>query len=357
MNLKIDKDIWQYLTESRKNIVMYGMGNGADKILSVCEKKGIEVLDFFASDGFVRGHSFHGKRVLSYSEAKEKYGADNMIVLMSFASSLPEVIDNVMRISEECELYAPDVPVFGDTLFDMEFFLEHKSEIEEVWQSLADDRSREVLESVLNYKLSGSPRYLESVVDKREEVYRDILCADKISSALDLGAYNGDTVRELAEYSESLREVTALEPDARNFKKLSAYAEGETRFRVNCVNAAAWDRTGVLEFSSDGNRNSNVGGGKKRVSVEAISTDSLDIESLDYIKYDVEGSEKEALLGSRRTIEKYSPALLVSLYHRSEDIFVLPKLVRELGADYSFYLRRYRYIPAWDLNLLCVKTK
>ena len=49
------KDLWSYLCESDKKIVMYGMGNGADKILSICERRGIEVSDFFASDGFVRG--------------------------------------------------------------------------------------------------------------------------------------------------------------------------------------------------------------------------------------------------------------------------------------------------------------
>jgi peptidoglycan/xylan/chitin deacetylase (PgdA/CDA1 family) len=49
------------------------MGNGADKILDVLDAHGITVSDFFASDGFVRGHSFHGKRVLSFSEIKEKY--------------------------------------------------------------------------------------------------------------------------------------------------------------------------------------------------------------------------------------------------------------------------------------------
>ena len=54
-------DLWQYLASTDKKIVMYGMGNGADKILAVCERYGIEIADFFASDGFVRGHSFHGK--------------------------------------------------------------------------------------------------------------------------------------------------------------------------------------------------------------------------------------------------------------------------------------------------------
>ena len=58
-------DLWSYLQKTDKKIVMYGMGNGADKILEICSRRSIEVADFFASDGFVRGHSFHVKRVLS----------------------------------------------------------------------------------------------------------------------------------------------------------------------------------------------------------------------------------------------------------------------------------------------------
>ena len=31
------KDLWSYLSESTKPIILYGMGDGADKILDVCE--------------------------------------------------------------------------------------------------------------------------------------------------------------------------------------------------------------------------------------------------------------------------------------------------------------------------------
>ena len=67
------EDMWDILAKETRPIVVYGMGNGADKILQVCEERGITVADTFASDGFVRGHSFHGKKVLTWSETKEKY--------------------------------------------------------------------------------------------------------------------------------------------------------------------------------------------------------------------------------------------------------------------------------------------
>ena len=91
-------DLWHRLQDAAREgrpVVMYGMGNGADKILAVCEGYGIEISDFFASDGFVRGHAFHGKEVLSYSAMREKYRERGLdpIVLLSFASSRPEVLD------------------------------------------------------------------------------------------------------------------------------------------------------------------------------------------------------------------------------------------------------------------------
>ena len=358
MNLKIECDLWKYLASSDKVKVMYGMGNGADKILGICAERGIEISDFFASDGFVRGHSFHGKVVLSYSEIKEKYGAENVIVLLSFASSLPEVIANINKIAAECELYAPDVPVFPSELFDMDFYNRHKDEIDATCDMLADEESRRIFERVVAYKLTGRIDLLEAAVSDKSAVYRELLDAENIRRCADLGAYNGDTVRELAEYAGELSEVVAFEPDRRNFKKLSLYAEGEERFSVSAVNAAAWSCDTVLEFSLEGNRNSSVGGKGKSVQTEARSLDGvLAGGSVDYIKYDVEGSEREALIGSCETIKRFAPKLLVSLYHRSEDIFALPRLVSEISDRYSFYLRRYRYIPAWDLNLICIPKK
>ena len=75
---------------------------------------------------------------------------------------------------------------------------------------------------------------------------------------------------------------------------------------------------------------------------------------IDYIKYDVEGAETEALLGSRAIIQRDTPALLVSAYHRSADLFRLPLLVHELNPDYKLYLRRMAGVPAWDINLYAV---
>lgn len=352
MNLSVKTDLWQYLATANKPILMYGMGNGADKILRVCESYGIEIADFFASDGFVRGHSFHGKVVLSYSQAKEKYGS--FIVLLSFASSLPDVLETIHRIASENELYAPDVPVFGDQLFHMDFFKQHERELDRVYDLWADQLSRDTFRAVIEYKLSGNIDFLASCESDEASVTRQLLCPEDIRCYADLGAYNGDTVKKLIPLAPPLSRVIAMEPDRRNFRKLSEYATTLSgTINISPLPLAAWDKHEMLSMDASGNRNANLSGqGKKTVEVEADALDNVIGDCRpDYIKYDVEGSEYRALLGSRQTIATHRPRLLVSLYHRSEDLFILPQLLREIAPNYRFYLRKLPYIPAWDLNL------
>jgi FkbM family methyltransferase len=334
---------------------MYGMGNGADKILAVCDRFGISVADFFASDGFVRGHSFHGKRVLSYTEVKEKYGVENLIVLLSFGSSLPDVLELFDRMNGECEFYAPDVPVCGDQLFCSAFYQSHREEILAVEALLADEESRRIYREVIAYKLDGRISHLRAAESDKASVYTELLDAPSIRTAADLGAYNGDTVRELMTFAPRLSHVVAMEPDRRNFRKLSDFAATLDAPRIEAIHAAAWHESATLSFADSGNRNAGAFAKGKQIEVAALPLDTvLNGRGVDYIKYDVEGAEKEAILGSAKTILAHHPRLLISAYHRSEDLFALPLQIHALDPSYRLYLRRYPYVPAWDLNLICL---
>ena len=358
-------DLWERLQSERRPVVLYGMGNGADKILRVCAEKKITVSGVFASDEFVRGQQFHGFPVVRWSDVKATYGADGVVVLMAFASARPEVLENVKRISEEATLLAPDVPVFGEGLFDRAYATAHRSELAAARDLLCDDESRRIFDLVLRYKLSGEVQFLFDAVSDEREISETVLRPDRIRSAADLGAYTGDTIRSLASRAPNLETVFALEPDPRNFRKLSEYAASESRFRVVPVEAAAWSDETDLIFDESGNRNASAiknrstvlanRPAKSRV-VRALPLDRVvGSERVDFIKYDVEGSEREALLGSRKTILRDKPTLLVSVYHRVGDLFDLPLFVsRQFPVYRRFFLRRAAGIPAWDLNFYAV---
>ena len=375
-------DLWPYLADAHREgrpIVMYGMGNGADKILTVCEHYGIAVSDFFASDGFVRGHSFHGKTVLSFSDVCEKYGAENLIVLLSFASSRPGVLKLIESVAAKCELYAPDVPVCGEELFDRAFYEAHRNEIAAARALFADEESRRVYDGIIKYKLTGRIDVLRATESAPDKAYRDILHAERFAVAADLGAYNGDSIRELRAYAPHLAHAIAMESDRRNYRKLTEYAEALRAsgdpLHLWAVNEGAWNEPTVLTFHDSGNRNAGVckapatktdsplpstADNKFFGKIVEVTVNALDNvvattvgtdTHIDYVKYDVEGAEREALLGSRNVILRDAPALLVSAYHRSGDLFSLPLLVHDLNPNYRLYLRRMAGIPAWDINL------
>jgi len=336
--------------------VVYGMGNGADKLIERFKKYNTEISDFFASDGFVRGHTFHGMRVKSFSEIKETY--PEFVIVLSFASNREEVIEMLAKIDSEHEMYVPDMPVAGDEYFDREFYNAHYDEILKAYGHFADEESKNAYASIINYKLSGKMRYLMDAYSTKDELYAEI-SASQIKTYIDAGAYNGDTSKEAIRYFPDLCEIVAIEPDPKNYKKLIRFSETLDSPRIKAVNAAVWNHDGAGEFSSSGNRNSSISSTTsyqhKETDVSLISIDSLEI-SPDYIKYDVEGAELEALIGSHETIERAHPALLVSLYHRSRDIFDIPNYLSDNYPFYRMALRRLKCLPAWEIDLLLFDT-
>ncbi len=349
-------DIWTELKNEGLPILIYGMGNGADKIINVFEKYGIEYKDVFASDGFVRGHAYRGKTVISYTQACEKYGND-FVIVVSFGSKLPDVIERIYKLEEKHRVFCPDVPVCDGALFNEGFFDLHENELYKARSLFSDDISKEVFDNIIRFKLTGKPCYLKATAFYENEV-DNILNLDAYRAYADLGAYNGDTIKKYTSLCNNINTIYAFEPDLRNFKKLSKYCEELTHINSFLFNNAVCECDRVLKFSSSGNRNSSGASSgsfqHKTVEIEGKALDNVATQ-VDFIKYDVEGLEYEALLGSKRLIGECMPDLLVSMYHKSEDMYALPILINKLNPDYKLYLRRLPYIPAWDLNLYAIK--
>ena len=144
-------DMWDELSKESRPIVVYGMGNGADKLISRFEKYNIKISDFFASDGFVRGHTFHGYRVKSFSEIKETYS--DFVIVLSFASNREDVIEMLSEIDKNYDMYVPDMPVAGgDEYFDREFYNEHYEEIIDAYKKFSDEDSKNAYCNIIQYK-------------------------------------------------------------------------------------------------------------------------------------------------------------------------------------------------------------
>lgn len=355
-NFIIEKiSCFDILKNENRPIFIYGMGDGAIKIINEMRRRQIPVAGFFASDEFVRGHSFEGYRVHKLSEIEAQ--VDDFVIVLAFAVGYPELYQKILSISKKHTLYAPDVPVVGTEIFDYDYYLKNYKKLQSFFEILSDEKSRMVLADIINYKISGKIDYLTHAESEKGEIYQSLLKVDKTEKYVDLGAYNGDTVKELLFYTEgSFSKIYAVEPDAKNYRKLSSYLDTLNRDAdIKKYPCAAWSEKTILEFSARAGRHSSLKKGGNEI--EALSADYiLDGKSATLIKMDVEGAEYQAILGCRNTIRQFNPRMIVSVYHRSEDIFALPLLLYEINPCCSMYLRHMSYIPAWD-TLLITKPK
>ena len=332
--IKEKQSVWDKLKAEKKPIFIYGMGDGALKIMSVFRKRGITLAGIFASDDFVRGHSFEGYKVHKLSEVEEM--VDDFVVVLAFAAGYQSIVDKVHEIAEKHTLYVPDVPVTGGGLFTYEYCIKNAEKLQLVYDSLYDDYSRKVYSNIINFK-----------------IYRDIIKPNMGETYVDLGAYNGDTIREVLEFTHGrYAGIYALEPDKKNYRKLSKFVEGMKY--VYPYNTAAWCVDTELPFEAKAGRQSAISANSGNM-IAARSVDSiLGRKAATIIKMDVEGFEREAIWGAAQTIAHYTPKLMISLYHRNEDIFELPLLIKMLNPNYKLYIRHQLYIPAWETNLYAV---
>lgn len=332
-NLKSWEDT---LRETKKPILLYGMGDGAEKLLSEFGKRSIKVKGIFASDAFVRGHSFRDMPVMTLKEAQATFG--DFLAVPAFA----------LR-GDECKLFTdfphelvmPNMPVAGDEICDKTYIQSHIDEFSYIYENLADEKSKQVMESVLSFNITGDVHMLFLSPDENYSFDPHNL------AHVDAGAYDGDTALEFARTNSSYTKLFAIEPDPKNFAKLQ---ENTASLRdIVLVNKAAWSENGTASFALSKGRGSTLSQDGKGYT-ELVTIDSLcSGVPVGSIKIDCEGSDAEALCGAVNLICDHRPQIAAAVYHRASDMFAIPRLIRYYYPKYKLFMRKINYIPPWDV--------
>lgn len=350
MNLEITPlSVWEKLKNTTEPIIMYGTGNGADKVLDAFNDKGIEIQGVTASSAFVRERFFRGFKVMPISYFEEQY--ESFTLIITFGTSIPEVMDNIYSLSAKHRILVPVVPVIGTDVFDEEFLNKNRKKIEKAYSLLADDFSKKIYSGYINFLYGGELSDLRAITTAEDEAFTNILHLNESEVYVDIGAYRGDTVDKLLSYTDSsYSAIICAEPDTKTYKKLVEHCGQLEKFEA--FNCAVTGIDGEIGFSDVHGRQSAVGGDRM--------TPSLSLPTLcegvipTFIKIDSEGCEYDILLNSGNILKEYKPKLNIAAYHKCEDIFTLPLLINELNPGYKIHLRHHPYIPAWDTNFYCV---
>lgn len=340
-------NVWTAMKNSSLPIILYGMGNGADKVLDELQKRDIRPSGVMSSDDFCRYQDFRGFTVKKQKDFEREYG--DFLIALCFGSSLPDVMAHIKEVEQQHPLLVPNVPVAGDVIADEAFFERFKEDIKAAYSLLADEQSRFVFKGALDFIYTGRTEYLYAIESPKDEAFDNILKL-KNESYLDLGAYRGDTVEEFLRFSDKYKSITAVEPNPKNYRKLCEYLENVKG--ATAINAGISDRDGYMTISRKGGRMPTLGD-PDGIEVPVRTVDSLNL-SPTYIKVDIEGMESAMLRGAENTIKTFKPKINLAAYHRSEDVFKLVLQLHSICPDYRIFLRKHPYIPLWNLNIYAV---
>lgn len=165
--------------------------------------------------------------------------------------------------------------------------------------------------------------------------------ADEFLTVIDAGAFDGDTMQSLFKaYGARIKRYYAFEPMPHIFTKLEQTANKFTNTApIYCRNAALYNQNAQLGFYKGVPRSSRVSA-KGDIFVPGLRLDDLKLEITGKacLKMDIEGAEMAALEGATEFIRTYRPHLALCLYHKSNDVYKIPRFIQSIAPGYKFYL-------------------
>ena len=228
-------------------------------------------------------------------------------------------------------------------LHDMDFsdIEPHITGYERAFNLFDDDVSKEVIVGRIKRLLFSLP----IVASPQPSLYYfdpGVIDLSENEIFVDGGMYIGDTAELFFNRVEKkYRHYYGFEPDKDNYYEASKNLAGKDN--VTLINKGLWSSETHLSFSAGLATNSKLEvGGTSFVNVTALDVYFSNTRSLPtLIKMDIEGAEYEALLGAGHIICEQKPRLAICAYHKTEDIYVLPDLIKSYREDYKYYLRHY----------------
>lgn len=225
-----------------------------------------------------------------------------------------------------------------------EEILQNLDAIGRTYQRLADSTSQQRLVDVCRFRLGLQLAYSQ-FVDPQPQYFNELTLPrpDQPVRYVDAGAFNGDTYLALKSQAR-VDEAWLFEPDPQNYRLLVQAIKGASV--VHALPLALSDGYHQVAFSVGGGEAAPVQA-QHGAQTDSIATCALDDvlgdTAVNLIKLDVEGAEREALLGMRQALRRHRPALAISAYHRPSDVWALVDVLAETLEGYRFHLRQHFY--------------
>ncbi len=331
----------------KKPVVLFGAAKLSPYFIKFFLDKGTQILSLSDNDKNKIGRKLLGLRIIDKKEIIKKFGKNIQIVVTSVYY---EEIINELKKMEFSYVFNP---MFFFTLdykhFDLltwknniNLIFKNKKKIKYAFSLLKDTKSEKIFTEIIKFRLTFDKSIFNKIKDDKTEYFDEkIIKLSQKEIFLDGGAYDGDTIRMFVKESENVfRKIYAFEPDDKSYIRLNKYLNRLSDGRIISYKIGLGKIKEKLYFTNEGNLQSKIIS-KGKTTIKIFPIDFLKDVAFTYIKLDIEGFEKQALIGAQKTINKYKPKLAICVYHNIEDLWEIPYLINKIKKNYKFHLRHY----------------
>jgi FkbM family methyltransferase len=331
-------------------VYVYGAGNVGKAVARLLQKRGAKLAGFLDRNA-KPGAVWQGLPILLPDQPPDRKQARVVIGIFNRDVEILPIVRMLTdlrfaQITTFVDFHAGAVAELGDHfwLTARDFYRGRAQEITQAAALFSDEASRELFNSIVQFRLTGDYTILRAPRFEDQYFPGDIPAWTLPLRLADCGAYDGDTVRELARRQLPVEALAAFEPDAANFAKLAQTAREllphATASLIPCGVAAT---TSQVRFTSGLGSSSAVSENGDTV-IQCVALDeALAAFRPNLIKMDIEGAEYDALLGACGLISKHRPGLAISVYHRAEHLWTIPLLVQSWLRGGRHYLRSHAH--------------
>jgi len=204
-----------------------------------------------------------------------------------------------------------------------------------------DNHNKEIVECVDFYVPEGPYSYIDSDFDV------SVKAGDIV---IDAGAWFGDFSAYAAQKGAT---IYAFEPEKHNFDILNQTKQLNSQDKIIPIQKGLSNFDGETEIFINGCLSHSTTNSSQHADKQNIELTTLDrfveennLMKIDFIKADIEGDERNMLLGAKETLRKYAPKLALCTYHLPDDKEVMTKIILEANSNYTIKYTRNKLFAA-----------
>ena len=321
-----------------KSVILYGAGCCGNETIAQLRKHNIDITAV-CDDNRV-GEMISGIKITDISQIR----ADDDTILLVTAGFKDAMVKKIYSLGLFGHYVDIDFGRYDENKENYDYFMKHLDSLETVYSLLSDQRSKDIFQSLINYRISRDLGFLSQLEEHDQYFPHEERLNLKSDHHVfcDFGAFDGDTIGEFLKYVRgNYEKIIAVEVNDRNFDRLVS-RHGMLR-NIEFHKIGVYRERAKIPFIFDWSAKSSFAteDGESYVDVDSLDNILLG-QKPTFIKMDIEGAEYDALIGGEQTISHCLPFMAICIYHKVEDLYRIPMKIEELcPRKYDYFIRHY----------------